>query len=190
MIRMLISLVLLAFAFPTYAAEKRVVPFSQNSGTPIDISADQLDVLQNDNIAVFTGHVVAIQGDVRLTSEKMIVHYKEQAAEKGKPKTAADAAAQNSIEKIEVEQNVFLTTPTETASGATGLYDVAHHNIVLNTNVVLTKDKNTLKGDHLVYDFNTGKSTITSATGQVTPDGKPKGRVRALFIPENNDTKK
>ncbi len=177
------ALVFLAVIFPAYAAEKAAMPFSQSKSEPIDITADQLDVLQNENKAIFTGHVIAVQGDVRLTSEKMTVHYKEQ--EKNKEQKAA---GQNSIEKIEVEQNVFLTTPQETASGASGLYDVENKKIMLDNNVVLTKDKNTLKGDHLVYDFNTGKSTLTSG-GKTATDGKSK-RVRALFIPENGDTKK
>lgn len=170
----------------TSAMAQAAVPLANNGNAPIDITADQLEVLQNENKAIFTGHVVAVQDDVRLTSEKMVVHYKQQ--EKGKTKKADDASGRNSIEKIEVEKDVFMATPLETASGASGLYDVANKKITLNTNVVLTKDKNTLKGDRLVYDFNTGKSTVTS--GGAGSDGKSKGRVRALFIPENSDTKK
>jgi lipopolysaccharide export system protein LptA len=185
----LTTILFLTMAFSAHAANKAAMPFSQNSGTPIDISADQLEIVQSENKAIFTGHVVAVQGDIRLTSEKMTVHYKQQ-QNNAKAKKGSGIAGQNSIEKIEVEQNVFLATPTETASGTSGVYDVENHNIVLNNEVVLTKDKNTLKGDHLVYDFNTGKSTITSGSGVASPGGKPKGRVRALFIPENNDKKK
>ncbi len=183
----LTSILFLSVIFSAHAADQKTVPFSQNSNAPIDITADQLDVLQNENKAIFTGHVVAIQGDVRLTSEKMVVHYKEQAK---KDKKSDGAAAQNSIEKIEVEKDVFLTTPQETASGASGLYDVENKKITLNTNVVLTKDKNTLKGERLVYDFNTGKSTVTSGAEQPNTPWKGKTRVRALFVPENSDTKK
>lgn len=181
--------VLLAFVMtmPAVAADGKSppVPFKQNSRTPIDITADTLEVLQEENKAIFTGHVVAIQGDVRLTSEKMVVHYR---ASENKDKKAGD---RNSIRKIEVEQNVFLATPTETASGATGVYDVERQIIQMDSNVVLTKDKNTLKGDHLVYDFSTGKSTLTSGGGEaVSGKGKAKQRVRALFIPENDDKMK
>jgi len=162
-----------------HAADKMPVPFKQTGNTPIDITADQLEVLQAENKAIFTGHVVAIQGDVRLNAEKMTVYYRQQ-EDKNKI-----VESRNSIRRIEVEQNVFLATAMETASGASGVYDVENHQITLHNNVVLTKDKNTIKGDQLVYDFNTGKSKITSGGTQTAPGG----RVRALFIPENNDKK-
>ena len=170
-----------------HAATAPAMPFSQGKKSPIDITADQLEILQNENKAIFTGHVVAIQDDVRLTSEKMVVYYKEQG--KGEKAKKDGAAGSSSIDKIEVEQNVFLATPLETAQGSRGLYDVTKRSITLHDNVVLTKDKNTLKGDRLVYDFNTGKSTVSSNGS--APAGTPwkeRTRVRALFVPENDDT--
>ena len=183
----IIALTCICIAGAALAAEEKSppVPFKHNSSTPIDITADKLEVLQEENKAIFSGHVVAIQGEVRLTAEKMVVHYR---AQNEKSKTAD----QNAVQKIEVEQNVFLSTPEETASGLSGVYDVEKHVILLDNNVVLTKDKNTLKGDHLVYDFSTGKSTLTSDGGPVSSSsgGKGKQRVRALFIPEKDGTVK
>lgn len=180
-----IALVMVCIAAPAVAAD--AVPFKHNSKTPIDITADALEVLQQDGKAIFTGHVVAVQGDVRLTAEKMTVFYRQ--SEKGAKEKKNDSGA---IRKIEVEQNVFLTTPGETASGVSGVYDVENRQIQLNNNVVLTKDKNTLKGDKLVYDFSTGKSVLTSgsqpAVGNV-PGEKGKQRVRALFVPEDSGQK-
>lgn len=156
------------------------VPFRHDGKTPIDISADNLDISQTDGRAVFTGHVVAIQGEVRLTAEKMIVHY-----EKSTPADQKKQAA-GGIRKIEVEKDVFLSTPGETASGGRGVYDVARQQIVLEQNVVLTKDKNTLKGERLVYDFTTGKSALASHD-PAAPEKK--ARVRALFVPEGMEKK-
>jgi lipopolysaccharide export system protein LptA len=171
------------------AADKPSVPFQHDNRTPIDITADQLDVLQADSKATFSGNVVAIQGDVRLTAEKMTVYYRKQGQSEAQAKGKAAGEA-NAIRRIEVEKNVFLSTPGETASGASGVYDIEKNQIMLDKNVVLTRDKNTLKGDHLTYDFGTGKSTLTSAGGAVDAGGRGKGRVRALFIPDNNDTMK
>jgi lipopolysaccharide export system protein LptA len=187
--RMIIAVLALCVATEAVAATaKAPVPFAGNKGTPIDVTSDQLDVQQENNIAIFTGHVVAIQGNMRLTSQKMVVHYKQrEQGDAGKPKKSGDdAISQSSIEKIDVEGDVFLTTPTQTASGATGVYDLDQHTITLNTGVVLTKDKNTLKGDHLLYHVDTGKSTLTSDSSPQQTGGKGK-RVRALFIPDKND---
>lgn len=160
------------------------------SSGPIEITSDSLEVLQQNHKAIFTGHVVAVQGDVHIKSEKMTVFYKSTESEKtAKPeKTITSAVSdKNSIEKIVVEKNVFLTTPEETASGERGLYDVVNHKIFLNDNVILTRDKNVLKGDRLVYDFATGKSELNSPeAGTDSNSGKPKQRVKALFIPDNN----
>lgn len=153
---------------------------------PIEINADSLEVMQEQNMAVFTGHVVAIQGDVRLKAEKMTVYYKhaDEDAKVKKPKAkAADDKSQGAIEKIETDGGVFLTTQQETASGANGTYDVEHQMIYLNNNVVLTRGQNVLKGDKLTYNFATGKSVITGGGGASQPNGKKGERVRALFVP-------
>lgn len=155
-----------------------------NNKEPIDITADRLEVFQEENRAVFTGHVIAIQGDTKLTSEKMVVHYRQKDEAKG----AAEES--QSIRRIEVDQNVFLATPTETASGLRGVYDLEKREIRLNGDVVLTQKNNTLRGDHLTYDLNTGKSVLESGEGKpLDASGKSKPpRVRALFVPEGTKT--
>jgi lipopolysaccharide export system protein LptA len=188
---MRLSLTVLAVAFilcaiaPGSAAPN---PFAgsnkHNAKTPIDIAADTLEVLQEENKAIFTGHVVAIQGDVRLKSDKMVVHYAQKTADTGK-----GGAESGAIKKIDVTGNVFLSTPEETASGAAGVYDVDAQTIVLNENVVLTRGKNTLRGSNLVYDFASGKSKLTGGTTSVTKDATGKERVRALFVPEDKEQK-
>lgn len=144
---------------------------------PVEINADQLEVRQEESIAVFTGNVIAVQGDTRLKSDVMTVHYhkKENAAPDADP-------TQGAVERIDVEGNVLLTTPEESASGARGVYDVDAKKVTLLENVVLTRGKNILKGDTLVYDFATGKSVVNSPkqAGAV----KSGGRVKALFVPE------
>lgn len=171
-----------------------------NSKTPIEITSDTLDVLQETNQAVFSGHVVAIQGDVRLTADKMTVTYAKSAGSKSTgdkkqdKKVATDTKAasdtkkaaetsppKGAIKKIDVVGKIFLATQQETARGETGVYDVEHQEIKLNDNVMLTRGQNVLKGDHLVYSFATGKSQISG--GKAAASGTSKGRVKALFVP-------
>ena len=148
---------------------------------PIEITADSLEVQQKENQATFVGNVVAIQGDVRLKSERMTVYYASAAEKKGDEK--------QSIKKIDVEGNVFLATPEETASGARGDYDVAKEEIHLIGDVVLTRGASTLKGDNLTYNFASGHSIITGGTVAETGASKGKTRVRALFVPEDKKEK-
>ena len=175
-------------------------PFgSAKSKEPIEVTSDTLEVFQPENRAIFSGHVVAIQGDVRLKADQMTVFYnppKESPAgtQKGeqapKQEKTAAAGSPDAVKKIEAKGGVFLSTPEETASGANGVYDVEHNMIVLNDNVVLTRGQNVLKGNQLTYNFTTGKSVLSSkdsekAAGSSDPvPGKGKQRVRALFVPE------
>lgn len=151
-----------------------------NTGKPISIEANSLEVLQNEKKAIFQGGVTASQGDIRLKANKMTVYYK------GGGMPGADAGgAGTGISRIDVDGNVFLATPQESAQGSKGVYDVDKKTIHLLGGVVLTRGQNVLKGSALEYNLATGKSLL-SGGASATVDGKPApgGRVKALFVPE------
>lgn len=167
--------VLLPFATSAQDSVKR------DTEKPVEITADALEVLQKEQQAIFKGNVVATQGDMRLSAETMKVFYRTGEQAKG------DAQA---VSKIEVQGNVFLATPDESARGKSGLYNVDDKKITLKEDVVLTRGENVVKGQVLEYDLVTGRSRIVGA-GEVGStskegDGGKKGRVRGLFVPQNN----
>lgn len=168
---------LAAQSSPTMFDKKR------DQRTPIEITADALEVLQEENRAIFSGHVVAVQGDLRLTANNMTVYYNPDANKAKNEK--AKSTKNNAIDKIDALGNVLLATPDETASGKHGIYDVQKQNIRLTGDVKLTRGQNILEGDALVYSFATGKSKITSAaaTAKSGSGKKSSKRVRALFVP-------
>ncbi len=141
---------------------------------PIEITADQLEVVQPNRIAVFRGNVEAVQGNVRLRANVMTVYYRN-ANERG--------ANLGAVAKIEVEQNVVLATPEETAQGNRGIYHVDQKQIQLVGNVVLTRGQNVLKGDRLDYDLRTQKSLLSSSASAVPGVSGSGGRVKGVFIP-------
>ncbi len=146
------------------------------SRQPIEIEAQALEVLQQEKKAIFSGQVRAKQGNVNLKADKMTVFYSD--------KTEKSAGANNAITKIEVAGNVLLSTPQESASGSYGVYDTVRNLIVLEGNVVLTKDRNILKGNRLDFDIDKGHSKLD---GGVSATGQSGGRVRGLFVPEGAD---
>ena len=147
---------------------------------PVEIQADHLEVVQKDKVALFKGNVEAKQGNTLLKADEMRVYYKEKP--QGKEKAGTEATSQNSVSKIDVQGNVFLSTPEETAQGSKGVYDVENSSVTLTENVVVTRGKNILKGSWLVYNLKTGHSEMKS-TGTVGTDGK-KQRVRGIFVPD------
>ena len=158
--------------------EKSDFNFSANSKLPIVINANSLEVFQDKSMAVFTGDVVADQGQMHLKSDVMTVFYTN-ADDKKAQEAANPGGKKNSIKRINVDGHVFVTSPEETARGKTGYYDTVKNFLELDGDVVLTKDKDVLHGSKMTYDMNTGYSHLT-------PDASVNGgRVRGLFIPED-----
>lgn len=148
--------------------------WAQTSGEePIEITSDALEVLQNENKAIFTGNVIAVQGNINMRSDTMTVFYRDAADE-----SQGEGAMGKGIYRIDADGNVVFTTPTETAKGDKSIYHVDTDSIDLMGNVLLTRGQNVLKGTKLVHNLTTGRSVLTSGSQQVGG-----GRVKGLFIP-------
>ena len=166
----------LASAAPLTAQAQGV---RHDTGLPIEITADSLEVMQNQRVATFRGNVDAIQGDMVLSADELRVHYSDDGDER------PDPAATGSIRRIEAEGNVFLSSPEETAQGASGVYDVAANQVTIEGAVVLTRDDNVIRGERLEVDLVSGRSQIFAAVPS-TKGGTPPQRVRALFTPDDS----
>jgi lipopolysaccharide export system protein LptA len=147
---------------------------THDSSQPLHVAADNLVVLQENSRAVFTGNVVASQGEMVLKSDKMTVFYRNAQERK---------AGQNAIARVDVAGNVLLTTPKEKASGNQGYYDVDGSTVKLMGDVVLSQGETVIRGQDLVYNVKTRQSSIQSAKA---PQGQVKqgkdGRVE-MYIP-------
>ena len=132
---------------------------------PIEITADSLEVNQKEQLAVFRGNVDAIQGAIRLTASEIWVRYRP----------ASEGEAQGAISRINASGQVRFSTPSETAQGDSGVYDVDAQVITLTGSVVLTRGGNVIRGEKLVLDLATGQSKIESTR-----------RVRGLFVPKKS----
>ena len=144
-----------------------------DSDAPIEIASDNLEVLQDQNKAIFTGNVVAKQGTTTMTSASMTVFY----AGSGESAGEGETSAGQGITRIEASGNVVFVTPQETAQGDTAIYNVATKTIDLVGNVVLTREENILKGSALNYNMLTKRSVLSAGNT---------GRVRGLFVPGKN----
>jgi lipopolysaccharide export system protein LptA len=143
-----------------------------DSRQPIEITSDTLTVEQNKQLATFAGNVDAVQGEMKLRADRLLVHY----ARNGEG--AGSASENNSIRMIEAFGKVVITSPAESAQGNEGIYDVSAGTMQLTGNVVLTRGQNVIRGNRLDMNLNTGLSAVSG--------GQKSERVRALFSPENN----
>lgn len=146
-----------------------------DTSAPIEISADALEVLQAEQVAVFSGNVDAIQGDMRLQASNIRVHYNSGGGTGGE------------ISRIDATGNVHVSSATETARGDSAVYNVVGEEVTMEGNVVLTQGGNVIQGDRLTIDLATGHSRIEGGASMVS-EGNDSGRVRGVFtIPRDTD---
>lgn len=149
---------------PTLALSQAQVPLGGMRGDPtkpVEITSDALDVSQNDNTAVFTGNVVVVQGDLKLTAPSVRVLYTD------------PSAGPRKIARVNATGGVTLVSPTEAAEGQEAVYTPDNGAVVMTGNVTLTQGPNVITGDRLNVDLNTGT-------------GKMEGRVKTVLKQDGN----
>ncbi|WP_424628739.1 LptA/OstA family protein [Bradyrhizobium sp. SYSU BS000235] len=148
--------------------------FSQNRDKPIQIDAATLEMRDKDKAATFSGDVKVVQGDTTMRCKTLVVFYdNDQSSSGAKPamKSATPGpTGSSSIRKLEARGGVVVTQKDSTVTGDTGVFDMRANTVTMVGNVLLTKEKNVLKGDRLVVDLTTGVSRVES-----------KSRVQGVF---------
>lgn len=130
-----------------------------DTSQPVEVTADQLNVNQNDGTAIFTGNVVVIQGDMRLTAPRLQVEYA--------------TGNTSEIERLHATGGVTMISGPEAAEAQEAVYTVADGEVVLTGDVLLTQEGSTMSGQQLFVD-------LASGTGRM------EGRVRTILLPGNN----
>ncbi len=165
---LLLAAILLAAAAPRVAGPATSALKNHDTRAPIDIDAARVEVRDKDNQAIFTGNVHAVQGDMKLDSPTLRVFYEK--------KSGSDPE----IQRIDAQGGVTLTSPSETARGAYGVYDVGDRQLTMIGDVVLNQGDSVLRGQRLVIDLESGRSTLDGASGGGAAGAG--GRVTGRFI--------
>jgi lipopolysaccharide export system protein LptA len=144
--------------------------FSQNRDKPIQINAASLEMRDKDKAATFSGNVKVVQGDTTMLCKTLVVFYDNDQSDAKKPamKSATPGpSGSSSIRKLEAKGGVVVTQKDSTVTGDRGIFDMRANTVTMFGNVLLTKDKNVLRGDRLVVDLTTGVSRVESDSGRV-----------------------
>jgi lipopolysaccharide export system protein LptA len=130
-----------------------------DANAPISVSADSFLGDFQTKVGTYSGNVLVVQGDMKLRADKVKVLVAD-----GKPN------------KIEASGNIVFAAPSGNATGDNGIYDLGPRTITLTGHVVLTKEKNVMRGTLLVINLVTGEAKLTAV-------GMAGGRVQGLFQP-------
>jgi lipopolysaccharide export system protein LptA len=161
-------LILASAVFPAYAEKSRsgaILP-GGNSKDPINIAAAKLDYFDKEQKLVYTGNVVATQGESKLQARTLVLFLtpKDAAAQAGVPSSSSE------IRRMDAAGPVTVVSKDQIGTGDSGVYEKSENKVYLIGNVTLTQGPNVTKGDQLSYDLNTNRAAVT-------------GRVRSMFLP-------
>jgi lipopolysaccharide export system protein LptA len=148
-----------------------------SSDKPIQIESDNLEIKDQEKKAYFTGNVKVVQGTTTMRAGKMTVLYLGEGT--------SVSSEQSKIDKIYVDDTVFLSSETQQATADNGIFDMTTQTFILKgKQVVLTDGPNVFKGCQLTVYNNTGEAKLDSCGGRVqilldpksqqaTPGAKP-----------------
>ena len=158
--------VLAAVLFAAPAAAQTAMGLTKaDTNAPIHVASDNFLADINAKTGTYVGNVIVTQGNFHLRADKVRVNVVE-----GKP------------DQIVAMGNVVFNAPSGAARGDNGVYNVKPRLITLNGHVVLTKEKNVMRGSTLTVNLVTGMAQL----------GNQGGRVEGLFTPppQQSDTQK
>ena len=171
------TLFLLAPAALAQTLQTGFADFGTDNSAPIEIEADELEVQDKQNTAVFLGNVTVRQEDAALQTARLTVHYAQSAlpqtpAEALDPEAAPTTPQNQRISRLQADGRVLITSGGQAATGDSGTVDFDARTLSLAGNVTLSQDGNVVTGDSLSVDLDTGVARVTSSS-----------RVRVLLNP-------
>lgn len=141
-----------------------------NRNADVLISSDRLEVQDRADRAIFAGNVVARQEELTLETARLTVAY--------------STAGGVQIDRLDAAGGVVVRSPSETARGDFGIYDLDRRLITLVGDVQLNRGGNQLRGNRLVIDLESGRAVIDGGPPGVGQSG---GRVTGRFtVPQRS----
>lgn len=135
-----------------------------DSNAPVDVSADRIEVQDRADRAIFAGNVHVTQGELMLDTSRLTVAYSN------------DGGVQ--IQRLDAAGGVTVKSPSETARGNFGIYDLDRKLITLIGSVELQRGQNKIFGQRLTIDLASGRAVVDGGPAGVNQSG---GRVRGHF---------
>ena len=135
-----------------------------DKNAPVDVTADRIEVQDRADRAMFAGNVHVTQAELTLDTPRLTVAYSSKGGVQ--------------IQRLDAAGGVVVRSPSETAKGDFGVYDLDKRLITLIGNVQLNRQENQVNGSRLVIDLDSGRAVIDGGPPGVNQSG---GRVTGHF---------
>ena len=147
-IRSFIAAFVLALVPVGLAAQGAQIAFGnvkQDTSQPVEVTADNLAVNQNDGTAVFTGNVLIGQGEMRLSAPKVQIYYNEDG---------------DRIERMKAWGGVTLVSGEDAAEAENADYNIDSGFIHMQGNVLLVQKTSALTAERMTVDTKSGTAQM------------------------------
>ncbi|HYG47558.1 MAG TPA: LptA/OstA family protein [Allosphingosinicella sp.] len=162
--RLVPALLLAALAVGPAASQTSALK-GHNSNAPVDVAADRIEVQDRADRAIFSGNVVVRQAELTLTAARLTVAY--------------SSGGGVELRRIDATGGVTVRSPSETAQGNVGIYDLERRIITLIGDVSLVQRDARVNGGRLTIDLDSGRAVMDGGG----PPGTTRqgGRVTGTF---------
>jgi lipopolysaccharide export system protein LptA len=139
-------------------------PHRGTSNLPITIKSNDLAADNKGKTAIFSGKVVAKQGDVTIFCDRMTVYY---------------GTTQGDVDKIEADGNVRIVQENRTGSASHAVYESKQGKITLTGGTPkVMQGADTVTGEIITYFIDDDRSSVTGGRVEAVIHPKPKSDAR------------
>lgn len=156
--KLILPLLLLSIA-PALQAQGTQVAFGtqqQDRGLPVEVTAENLAVDQATGEAVFTGNVLIVQGEMRLSAKRVLVIYREDT---------------QGIARMEATGEVILISGPDAAESQRADYSIDDGTIVMTGDVLLTQGPSALTADRMTVQLDSGTAQMAGSVKTILQTG-------------------
>ena len=160
-----------AFFLAAFAAAPAHAQLSEGGG-PVSYSANNLEYFDSERRLVLVGDVDIVQNDARLRADRITLFF---SGSSGAPAAGGgQGLGSGDIERMIAEGEVYYIRPSQDARGDRAEYNVSQDSVTFTGNVIVMSDENVIRGNTLVLQIGSRRTTIRPQAGQ---------RVRGVFVP-------
>lgn len=147
-----------ALSGPAFAQDTQVAfgATQQDASLPVEVTADSLDINQATGTAIFSDNVLIVQGEMRLSAQRVLVVY------------SADA---KSISKLEATGGVTLVSGQDAAESERADYSIDDGLIVMTGNVLVSQGPSAITADEMSIRLEDGTAEMSGRVKTILQTG-------------------
>ena len=136
---------------------------SSANAKEIKITSDKLEIIRTENISIFTGNVYALEDNLEIWSQKIII---------------TSSKDEKKVKEINADGDVKISRQDLFINGNKAKYDTIKNELVVFGEVEVLQNENIILCDKIVIDLENSSSIMSSNSNK---------RVEALIINKNGN---